>query len=89
MGCQTLMQTSVSSSATEQPPSTTEITLNGEQTQVPRDLTVAGLLDYLKIDASRVAVELNRTIVKKTARESALVMDGAVVEIVHFVGGGR
>jgi len=55
---------------------------------VPHGLNVAGLLAFLKIDAERVAVELNRSIVRKVEWESAAVGEGAKVEIVWFVGGG-
>ncbi len=64
------------------------ITLNGNRSEVPAGLTVSGLLEHLKIDPSRVAVELNREIVRKTAWRATRVDDGANVEIVQFVGGG-
>ena len=64
------------------------IVLNGEPAAVPPGLTVSGLLAHLRVDASRVAVELNREIVRKTSWESTPVEDGANVEIVQFVGGG-
>jgi len=67
---------------------TISIVLNGEARRVPEGLSVAGLLKYLEIDGGRVAVELNRAIVRKTEWESAEVLDGAQVEIVWFVGGG-
>ena len=50
--------------------------------------TVAALLATLKIPAERVAIELNKTIVRKREWESTLVGEGAQVEIVEFVGGG-
>jgi thiamine biosynthesis protein ThiS len=49
---------------------------------------VAGLLAHLRVDAARVAVELNREIVRKTEWDSTPVSDGANVEVVQFVGGG-
>jgi thiamine biosynthesis protein ThiS len=64
------------------------IVLNGDVRRVPEGLNVAGLLKYLEIDGGRVAVELNRSIVRKAAWESAEVLDGAQVEVVWFVGGG-
>lgn len=66
-----------------------EIVLNGERTSVPADLTLWRLLQHLQIDASRVAVEIDRRIVRKTDWEQVEVPAGAEVEIVHFVGGGR
>jgi sulfur carrier protein len=64
------------------------IVLNGEPRSVPEGLNVAGLLKHLEIDGGRVAVELNREIVRKPEWESAEVPDGAQVEVVWFVGGG-
>jgi thiamine biosynthesis protein ThiS len=46
------------------------------------------LLQTLGIKPDRVAVELNRTIVKQRDWASTGVEAGAQVEIVHFVGGG-
>jgi len=51
-------------------------------------LNVAGLLKFLEIDGQKVAVELNREIVRKPQWESAEVREGAQVEVVWFVGGG-
>lgn len=64
------------------------ITLNGDSHQVPGPLSVAELLGRLDIDARRVAVELNLTVVKKAAYDSSVIKDGDEVEIVNFVGGG-
>jgi sulfur carrier protein len=67
---------------------TIAIVLNGDARRVPEGLNVAGLLKFLEIDGGRVAVELNREIVRKPEWESAVVLDGAQVEVVWFVGGG-
>jgi thiamine biosynthesis protein ThiS len=67
---------------------TIEIVLNGQPRSVPEGLNVAALLKYLEIDDGKVAVELNREIVRKPEWESAEVRDGAQVEVVWFVGGG-
>ncbi len=64
------------------------IVLNGEPRRVPEGLNVAALLKYLEIDGEKVAVELNRAIVRKPEWESAEVGEGAQVEVVWFVGGG-
>ena len=65
-----------------------EIVLNGEARGVSAGLTVAGLLAELGVEGGRVAVELNREIVRKTAWEATRVEAGAAVEIVQFVVGG-
>jgi len=67
---------------------TIAIVLNGEPGRIPEGLNIAGMLKYLEIDGGRVAVELNRSIVRKPEWESAEVGEGAEVEVVWFVGGG-
>jgi sulfur carrier protein len=64
------------------------ITLNGEIKTVPDDVTVMGLLEFLKIQQQRVAVELNMEIVKKDRYSSTALKEGDSVEIVSFMGGG-
>jgi thiamine biosynthesis protein ThiS len=49
---------------------------------------VTALLDSLAIDARRVAVEHNLVILKRTAFDQTMVVEGDNVEIVNFVGGG-
>ena len=67
---------------------TVQVVLNGEPRGVPAGLTVETLLAWLKMDASRVAVELNREIVRQPDWAAAEVRDGAQIEVVWFVGGG-
>jgi thiamine biosynthesis protein ThiS len=64
------------------------IMINGESREVPANQCVAALLDWLRIASDRVAVELNRSIVRKRDWEKAAVGNGARIEIVEFVGGG-
>ena len=65
-----------------------EILLNGDLRQVPEGLNILGLLASLNIPADRVAVELNRGIVRQPDWEKHQIDAGAQVEIVQFVGGG-
>lgn len=67
---------------------TIEIVVNGERKRVPRGLNVSTLLQFLEIEAPRVAVELDRAIVRKGSWEATSIEDGAQVEVVWFVGGG-
>jgi thiamine biosynthesis protein ThiS len=64
------------------------IILNGDPYELAQPLTVSQLLTRLDIDARRVAVEHNLTIVKRAAFDSTIVAEGDAVEIVNFVGGG-
>ncbi|HEX5069873.1 MAG TPA: sulfur carrier protein ThiS [Vicinamibacterales bacterium] len=64
------------------------ILLNGESREIPGPMTVRDLLVDLGIDARIVAVELNRSVVKRARHADTVVSEGAEVEIVAFVGGG-
>ncbi|MFC1661676.1 sulfur carrier protein ThiS, partial [Gemmatimonadota bacterium] len=62
--------------------------LNGKDRELPRNLTVTGLLESLELNPSLVVVELNREILERSRYSEILVRDGDQVELVHFVGGG-
>ena len=64
------------------------ITINGDKHELAAPVSVSALLQQLDIDARRVAVELNLTVVKKAAYDSSVIKEGDAVEIVNFVGGG-
>ena len=65
-----------------------EITVNGESQTAAEGLTVLGLLEQLQLDPARVAVELDRRIVKQPLWRQTTLHAGAQLEIVQFVGGG-
>ncbi|HTS75949.1 MAG TPA: sulfur carrier protein ThiS [Bryobacteraceae bacterium] len=67
---------------------TIEVVVNGHARRVPEGHNISTLLRFLEIDPSRVAVELNREIVRKPAWDSTAIHEGANIEIVWFVGGG-
>ena len=64
------------------------IHLNGEPREVPPNLTLAALLDWLKLPADRVAVERNREIAPRSTWIDTIIQPGDLLEVVHFVGGG-
>jgi thiamine biosynthesis protein ThiS len=64
------------------------VLVNGERKSVPTGVTVSGLLRTLGIEADRVAVEMNKSIVRKRDWDKTPVEGEASFEIVHFVGGG-
>lgn len=65
-----------------------EIVVNGESRTVAEGTTVRGLLEALSLPASRVAVEHNRSIVRKGDYDGVVLGEGDRIEIVTFVGGG-
>jgi thiazole synthase/sulfur carrier protein len=62
--------------------------LNGENRSFERVGDVAALVAALGLDARKVAVERNLTIVARSAFASTILADGDRIEIVHFIGGG-
>lgn len=64
------------------------IHINGESRQVPADLTLAALVDWLKLPGDRVAVERNREIVPRDRWAETMIHEEDRLEVVHFVGGG-
>ena len=64
------------------------ITLNGKSRLLDNIPTVAALLDSLRLDKNRVAVEHNRVVLLKGDFAATPLRDGDVLEIVQFVGGG-
>lgn len=62
--------------------------INGEARTVPASATVLALLENLGIKPGRIAVEVNRRIVKRQDWGNTPVHDLDRIEIVQFVGGG-
>jgi thiamine biosynthesis protein ThiS len=65
-----------------------QVTLNGERRNFPPQTTLLDLVRSLNLEPERVAIELNRVIVKREMWSGATFADGAEIEIVQFVGGG-
>jgi sulfur carrier protein len=65
------------------------IQINGEQREFPESsLSLNQLIDTLSLPPQRIAVEVNKTIVRRSDWEMTKLKDGDRIEIVHFVGGG-
>ncbi|HUX09298.1 MAG TPA: sulfur carrier protein ThiS [Terriglobia bacterium] len=62
--------------------------LNGESREVPEDLSLAGLIEWLELPADRVAVERNLEVVKRSEWNATRMENGDRLEIVRMVGGG-
>ena len=65
-----------------------KITLNGEIKELESEVTLDRLLELLSLPSKRVAVELNREVVRRSDWEKVVVRDSDQIEVVHFVGGG-
>jgi sulfur carrier protein len=66
---------------------TIHVEVNGERREVPAGTTIRALCDLLGL-AGPVAVERNREIVPRARHTETVVVDGDILELVHFVGGG-
>lgn len=64
------------------------IQVNGESKEIASGLHVAGLLEMMGLNAGRVAVERNRSILPKKQWTETPIVAGDRFEIVQFVGGG-
>jgi thiamine biosynthesis protein ThiS len=64
------------------------ITLNGQPRQVNKDIVLDNLIDLFALPKRRVAVELNKNVVRRTDWPLIVVKDGDRLEVVHLVGGG-
>lgn len=64
------------------------VELNGEPTELSEGATLAALVEQLALAPERVAVELNREVVRRADWPSTRLSEGDRVEVVHFVGGG-
>jgi thiamine biosynthesis protein ThiS len=64
------------------------IVLNGEKHEIDGAVTLDRLLDLFSLPKQRVAIELNKAVVRRQDWERTQVNDGDAIEIIHFVGGG-
>jgi len=80
-GCQTRRMESAETK-------TIEVVVNGEPRRVPQGLSLDALVAWLEIDPSRVAVERNLAIARKSDWPATRIESGDRLEIVWFVGGG-
>ncbi len=64
------------------------IVLNGENKEIESKVTLDRLLDLFSLPKQRVAVELNKAVVRKQDWEMIHVSDGDMIEVIHLVGGG-
>ena len=64
------------------------VTLNGSMRELPDNLSASDLLLTLGLAGKRLALEINREIVPRSAFDSHIIQPGDRVEIVHAIGGG-
>ena len=65
-----------------------KVRLNGEVREVPAGLNLEQLLEHFSLPSQRVAVELNKTVVRRADWPATKISDSDMIEVIHFVGGG-
>ena len=65
-----------------------KIQLNGDPYEINKGINLNELLNKLKIQKNKVAIEVNGEIVEKNKYPNLILKKDDKVEIVHFIGGG-
>jgi len=65
-----------------------QVYVNGELKELTGTPSLTELVTQLELPAARIAIELNREVVRRSAWGSTVLKDEDRIEIVHFVGGG-
>ena len=65
-----------------------KVYVNGEPKEFSGDPSLAELVEQLELPVARIAIELNREVVRRGEWGSTMLKDEDKIEIVHFVGGG-
>jgi len=65
-----------------------KIQLNGSDFEINNGTNLNELLNKLKIQKNKIAVEVNGAIVEKNKYTNLILNKDDKVEIVHFIGGG-
>ena len=65
-----------------------KIQLNGDPYEINDATNLSELLNKLKIQKNKVAIEINGEIVEKKKYPNLILNKNDKVEIVHFIGGG-
>jgi sulfur carrier protein len=65
-----------------------QVTVNGEEYELPEAITVAELVERAGLGDQRIALELNREIVPRGEYPKTKLAEGDRVEIVRAIGGG-
>ena len=65
-----------------------KIQLNGSPYEININCKLSELLNKLKIQKNKIAIEINGAIVEKKKYPKVILNKGDKVEIVHFIGGG-
>ena len=65
-----------------------KVFVNGDEKEFGVGISLAELIAQLDLPAPRIAIELNREVVRRSDWGGTMLKDNDRIEIVHFVGGG-
>ena len=65
-----------------------KVFINGVEKEFGSGISLAELITQLDLPAPRIAIELNREVVRRSDWGGTMLKDDDRIEIVHFVGGG-
>jgi len=65
-----------------------KIKVNGKITTIVDKITLAELINDLKIPIRKVAIEFNKEIIDKKRIKKLKLKNNDIIEVVHFIGGG-
>lgn len=64
------------------------VIVNGQNKEVPGEINLEALLDHLALPRQRIAIELNKEVVRRKDWQITKLCEADKIEVVHFVGGG-
>ena len=65
-----------------------KIIVNGEIKEIAEQINLTRLLKNLSLPDERIAVELNKKVIRKKDWKTTKINEADKIEIIHFVGGG-
>lgn len=65
-----------------------KVLINGEDKELTEQLNLEELLRHFSLPTERVAIELNKEVIRRKDWTNIKIQDADKIEIVHFVGGG-
>lgn len=65
-----------------------KVLINGETKEISNELNLSDLLKHFSLPSERIAIELNKEVVRKKDWENIKIAEGDKLEVIHFVGGG-
>lgn len=64
------------------------ITLNGENIEIKKGLTLLDLVEQFQLDLKKIAIEKDFKIINLQDLSKIVIDENSKIEIVHFIGGG-